>query len=60
MKNRYEELTMKFFNLNKKSPNYSENWGHVQVYIDHETREIVTRYKSRWNSSYDREDRVKL
>ena len=60
MKNRYENLTMRYFNLDKKSPDYSEEWEHVHVFIDHETREVVTRFTSRWNSSYDREERVKL
>lgn len=60
MKNRYENLVTKYFSLDNKSKDYSEEWELVQLYIDHETREIVTHYKSRWNSSYDREERVKL
>lgn len=60
MKEQYEELTVKYFNLSPRSRYYSKDWERVQVLIDHETKEIVTRYKSRWNSTYDKEERVKL
>lgn len=39
---------------------YSEEWEWVQTRIDYETHELVVQLKSTWNSSYDKEIRVKL
>ena len=60
MKTRYETLMKKYFTLSPRSPYYSKDWEHIEVLIDHGTDEIVTRYTSRLNSTYDKEERVKL
>ena len=55
-----EELMIQRFNLSPRSPLYSKDWEYVKVFIDHNTRELVTVYKARVNDTYDKEMRVKL
>lgn len=39
---------------------YSENWENAQTSIDFETGELVVSLVSAWNSSYNKEIRIKL
>lgn len=55
-------ISMQYFGRDKNEcylP-YSEKWEWVQTRIDYETHELVTTMKSTWNSSYNKEIRVKL
>lgn len=49
-----KELLTIYFSLDKKSPNYSEEWELMTVYQDFEKHEIKTEYISRWNSTYNK------
>lgn len=49
-----KELLTIYFSLDKRNPNYSEEWEMMTVYQDFEKREIETEYISRWNSTYNK------
>lgn len=52
-----EPITIYFY-ADEKHPKYSANYSHAIVEI--KDGYLVTKYYSRWNSSYDYETKVKL
>ena len=57
----YEELIYrKYFNLSPRSPFYSKDWAYVELMINFQTGEVITRYSSRISSCYDKEIREKI